>query len=44
MVDVLLPVDSNRDGSITPSDVKGVLIGDINANGLTDVGETTLFV
>jgi hypothetical protein len=42
--DVLIAVDSNGNGSINASDVKGILIGDVNANGLTDVGETTLFV
>ncbi|HKZ26060.1 MAG TPA: hypothetical protein VJ398_09760, partial [Acidimicrobiia bacterium] len=44
MRDVLIAVDSNRNGSINPSDAKGILIGDVNANGLTDAGETTLFV
>jgi hypothetical protein len=36
-------VDSNGDGHINDSD-KGVLLGDMNANGKTDAGETTLFV
>jgi hypothetical protein len=44
MKDVLIAVDSNGNGLINSSDVKGVLIGDVNANGLTDAGETTLFV
>ncbi len=36
-------VDSNGDGKINDAD-KGVLLGDMNANGKTDAGETTLFV
>ncbi|HLE56743.1 MAG TPA: hypothetical protein VJB15_06650, partial [Rhodothermia bacterium] len=44
MQDVLIAVDSNRNGSITSSDAKGIMIGDGNGNGLTDTGETTLFV
>jgi hypothetical protein len=44
MKEVLIAVDSNRNGSINASDAKGLLIGDVNANGLTDAGETTLFV
>jgi hypothetical protein len=36
-------VDSNGDGHINDSD-KGVLLGDMNANGKTDAGETTLFI
>ncbi len=42
--DALLAVDSNGDGAISPADNAGILIGDINANGLTDIGESTLFV
>ncbi|MGH7428909.1 MAG: SdrD B-like domain-containing protein, partial [Candidatus Methylomirabilaceae bacterium] len=41
--DVLIPVDSDGDGDIDGSDLKGVLVGDANMNGLTGVGETTLF-
>jgi uncharacterized repeat protein (TIGR01451 family) len=44
MKDVLIAVDSNGNGSINASDAKGLLIGDVNANGLADAGETTLFV
>ncbi|HLC01781.1 MAG TPA: hypothetical protein VJK02_01970, partial [Anaerolineales bacterium] len=44
MRDVLIAVDSNRNGNINASDPKGIMIGDVNANGLTDAGETTLFV
>ena len=44
MDDVLIPVDSNGDGVIAHNDQQGVLIGDLNADGLTDNGETTLFV
>ncbi|HYK79160.1 MAG TPA: SdrD B-like domain-containing protein, partial [Micropepsaceae bacterium] len=36
-------VDSNGDGHINDSD-RGVLIGDMNGNGKTDAGETTLFI
>jgi hypothetical protein len=43
-VDILYPVDSNGDGVINGSDTKGVLIGDLNHNGLTDKGEVTTFV
>jgi hypothetical protein len=34
--DVLISVDSNRNGAIDGSDIKGVLLGDINKNGLWD--------
>jgi hypothetical protein len=34
--DVLISVDSNRNGAIDGADVKGVLLGDINKNGLWD--------
>ena len=42
--DALIPVDANGNGVINAGDAKGILIGDINANGLRDAGETTLFV
>ena len=42
--DALNAVDSNKSNTITSTDAKGILIGDNNANGLTDLGETTLFV
>ena len=41
--DVLIPVDSNRDGVIDGNDQAGVLVGDLNHNGLKDAGETTVF-
>ena len=41
--DVLRAVDSNKDGFITISDAKGVLLGDANTNGLADDG-VNLFV
>ena len=40
----LIAVDANGDGSITGADARGILIGDLNANGLRDAGEVTLFV
>jgi uncharacterized repeat protein (TIGR01451 family) len=42
--ELLYAVDSNNNGSIGAGDVAGLLIGDYNHNGLTDVGEDTLFV
>jgi hypothetical protein len=38
--------DTNGDGTINSSDTasKGLLIGDYNANGITDAGEDTLFI
>ncbi|HSB86829.1 MAG TPA: hypothetical protein VLD86_10990, partial [Ilumatobacteraceae bacterium] len=42
--ELLYDVDSNNDGVIDGSDQKGLLIGDYNQNGLTDVDEDTLFV
>jgi uncharacterized repeat protein (TIGR01451 family) len=36
-------VDSNGDGMVTAAD-KGLLIGDYNQNGVTDVGEDTIFI
>ncbi|MEB3166093.1 MAG: SdrD B-like domain-containing protein, partial [Cyanobacteriota bacterium] len=41
--DVLIPVDSDRNGVINGSDVKGVLVGDVNRNGYSDINETTIF-
>ena len=41
--DVLIPVDSNRDGVIDGNDQAGVLVGDLNHNGLKDPNETTVF-
>lgn len=41
--DLLIGVDSNRDGLINGSDSKGVLLGDANVNGLADDG-ANLFV
>ena len=41
--DVLIPVDSNRDGKINGADVKGVLVGDTNTDGFWDAGETNVF-
>jgi SdrD B-like domain len=42
--ELLYAVDSNHDGVINGSDAKGLLVGDYNKNGLTDVDEDTLFV
>ncbi len=42
MKDVLIQVDSDGNGGLDST--KGILLGDVNANGLTDTGETTLFV
>jgi len=42
--ELLYAVDSDNSGSIGAGDVAGLLIGDYNYNGLTDVGEDTLFV
>ena len=36
-------VDSNNDGFVTSAD-KGLLIGDYNLNGKTDIGEDTLWI
>jgi len=41
--ELLYAVDSDGDGNINVG-VKGLLIGDYNYNGLTDLGEDTLFV
>ena len=42
-----IPVDSDNDGSILDeagADKVGLLVGDYNGNGLTDVGEDTFFI
>jgi hypothetical protein len=42
--ELLYNVDSNNDGVIDGSDQKGLLIGDYDKDGLTDLDEDTLFV
>ncbi|HEY0630326.1 MAG TPA: hypothetical protein VGD23_13455, partial [Sphingomicrobium sp.] len=42
--ELLYAVDSNNDGVINGSDQKGLLIGDYDGDGLTGVGEDTLFI
>jgi uncharacterized repeat protein (TIGR01451 family) len=37
-------VDSNHNGKFDNGDQKGVLLGDVNGNGLADAGEDVLFV